>query len=464
MKAKLKFIFAQCSLILFILLAVFPQNILAQTNYYWSTPVSTLTGGGQPAGVAIDTAGNIFIADNSKNVILKAKPSGASWIVTTNWTATIIAGSNSIAEGTSNGTNGVARFYQPSGVAVDITDNIYVADSGNNCIRKITPSGTNWIVTTIAGVANSDGAGDNDGTNGAAQFGNPIGIAVDTAGNLFIGDNGNDTIRKIRHSGTNWITTTIAGSAATAGSFADGTNGVAGFNYVLGVAVDAADNVYVADGQNNLIRKVRPSGTNWITTTVAGQLPIDGVPQSGSADGTNFDAQFNSPFAVSVDNAGNIYVADNGNNTIRRLTPSGTNWIVTTIGGLAGVSGPPLVNGTNDSAVFSSPLGVVADSVGNVYVADASDDALRLGLIFPPLLQMTQATNQATLFYPALLGTNINFILQSATNLANNSWVTATNIGSSSPAQWKLATGGMPYINLTLTNKVPDRFFRLHLP
>jgi hypothetical protein len=130
---------------------------------------------------------------------------------------------------------------------------------------------------------------------------------------------------------------------------------------------------------------------------------------------------------------------------------------------LAGTSGP-LANGTNDAAVFNSPLGVVADSVGNVYVADTSDDALRLGLIFPPLLQMTQATNQATLFYPALLGTNMNFILQSATNLSNNSWVTATNIGSSSPAQWKLATGGMPYINLTLTNKVPDRFFRLHLP
>ena len=458
MKAKLKFISVQCSLILFILIAVFPQNILAQTNYYWSTPVQHLIDNGQPAGVAIDTAGNIFIADYNNNVILKAKPSGASWIVTTNWTAITIAGTNNTAGGTSNGTNGVARFYQPSGVAVDITDNIYVADSGNNCIRKITPSGTNWIVTTIAGVANSDGAGDNDGTNGAAQFGNPIGIAVDTAGNLFIGDNGNDTIRKIRHSGTNWITSTIAGSAATAGSFADGTNGDAGFNYVLGVAVDAADNVYVADGQNYVIRKVRPSGTNWITTTIAGQVGI-----SGANDGTNFDAQFGEPYAMSVDNAGNVYVTDAVNNTIRRLTPSGTNWIVTTIGGLAGTSGP-LANGTNDAAVFNSPLGVVADSVGNVYVADTSDDALRLGLIFPPLLQMTQATNQATLFYPALLGTNMNFILQSATNLSNNSWVTATNIGSSSPAQWKLATGGMPYINLTLTNKVPDRFFRLHLP
>jgi streptogramin lyase len=452
MKAKLKFISAQCSLILFILLAVFPQSILAQTNYYWSSPVRALTGGGQPAGVAIDTAGNIFVADYNNNVILKAAPSGTSWIVTTNWTATTIAGSTGNS-GTTNGTGSAARFNQPYGVAVDSTDNIYVADSGNNCIRKITPSGANWIVTTIAGVADPDLTGTTNGINGAAQFSFPVGITIDAAGNLFIGDNGNDTIRKITHSGTNWITSTIAGSAATAGSYADGTNGDAGFSDVLGVVVDAADNVYVADGQNYVIRKVTPSGANWITTTIAGQ-----VGNPGANDGTNFDAQFGLPYAMSVDNAGNVYVTDAGNNTIRRLTPSGTNWIVTTIGGLAGgTSGPPLVNGTNDAAVFSSPLGVAADSAGNIYVADTGDDALRLGLIFPPLLQMTLATNQATLFYPAFLGTNMNFNVQSATNLSNNSWGFLTN-------KWKLATGGMPYVNLAVTNKVPDNFFRLHLP
>jgi hypothetical protein len=156
-----------------------------------------------------------------------------------------------------------------------------------------------------------------------------------------------------------------------------------------------------------------------------------------------------------VDTAGNVYVSDTFNDSIRRLTPSGTNWIVTTIGGSAGSAG--LADGTNDVAQFSAPQGVAVDGEGNVYVGDTGNNALRLGFLFPPSLQVALITNQITLFYPAGLGTNFNFILQSTTDLANNDWAVVTN-------QWQLDDNGTPYISLVRSNDVPDEFFRLELP
>jgi hypothetical protein len=441
MKAKSKFIPVMCSLILFVPAALLPRITLAQTNYYWTTPVSSLLNGGSPQSATVDSAGNLYIADANKHVILKVAPVGTNWAVST---IAGLAGSY----GSNDGTNNAARFDSPGGVAVDAADNLYVADSGNNDIREVTPSGTNWIVTTIAGAASSS-SGSNDGTNGTAQFAFPLGIAVDASGNLFIGDNGNTTIRKISHSGTNWVTTTIAGTAGV-GGYVDATNGDAQFAYPFGVAVDAADNVYVADAVNEIIRKVTPSGTNWIVTTIAGQV---GSP--GGNDGTNLDAQFNFPTGINVDTAGNVYVSDTFNDSIRRLTPSGTNWIVTTIGGSAGSAG--LADGTNDVAQFSAPQGVAVDGEGNVYVGDTGNNALRLGFLFPPSLQVALITNQITLFYPAGLGTNFNFILQSTTDLANNDWAVVTN-------QWQLDDNGTPYISLVRSNDVPDEFFRLELP
>ena len=443
MKTKFKFISSSCSLILFTLAALLPQTILAQANYYWITPVSSLLDGGAPQGLAVDAAGDIYIADANKHVILKAALSGTNWIVT------VIAGTNGVS-GTSDGTNSNARFLNPGGVAVDTAGNLYVADSGNNCIRKVTPSGTNWIVTTIAGTMGNNNSGSNDGINGAAQFAFPVGIAVDTAGNLFIGDNGNVTIRKIRHSGTNWITSTIAGSAGSAG-YLDATNGVAEFNYLLGVAVDAADIVYVADAGNNAIRKVTPSGTNWIVTTIGGQ-PADPDGSAGSSDGLTNASQFWFPVGVAVDAAANVYVADANNSTIRKIIPTGSDWNTVTIGGLAGNFGN--ADGTNIVAAFGFPSGVAVDAFDNVFATDSGNNNLRLGYIFPPLLQLALVTNQITLSYPSAIGTNINFTLQSATNLTDNDWVDVTN-------QWQFDKNSTPTIILALTNNIPDRFFRL---
>ena len=215
-------------------------------------------------------------------------------------------------------------------MAVDAAGNVYVADTGNDTIRKITPAG---VVTTLAGTAGQ--AGSADGTGTAARFNEPDGVAVDAAGNVYVADTNNDTIRKITPAG---VVTTLAGTAGQAGS-ADGTGAAAQFNAPEGVAVDGAGNVYVADTGNDTIRKITPAG---VVTTLAGT-----AGQVGSADGTGSAARFNDPDGVAVDGAGNVYVADTINDTIREITPAG---VVTTLAGSPGQYGS--ADGTGAAAQF----------------------------------------------------------------------------------------------------------------
>src|SRR5262249_22960144 len=148
-----------------------------------------------------------------------------------------------------------------------------VADTYNNTIRKVTPSGTNWVVTTLAGLAGTVGSA--DGTNSSARFSGPVAIAVNSAGTLFVAET-NNTIRRITPSGANWVVTTVAGLAGSAGS-ANGTNSNARFNSPAGIAVDVSGNLWVTDAGNNTIRKLQPSGTNWLVGTVAGQVGVSGT-------------------------------------------------------------------------------------------------------------------------------------------------------------------------------------------
>ncbi|HZQ47907.1 MAG TPA: hypothetical protein VFC07_12890, partial [Verrucomicrobiae bacterium] len=164
----------------------------------------------------------------------------------------------SIIPGYADGMGSVARFYYPLGVAVDIAGNLYVADQNNHAIRKLTPVGTNWVVTTIAGQQGSIGSA--DGTNSAARFKLPAGVAVDSAGNIYVGDQFNSTIRIIRPAGTNWVVTTLGGLAGNPGS-ADGTGSAALFAYPYGVAVDSAGNLYVGERNNFTIRKGFPASS-----------------------------------------------------------------------------------------------------------------------------------------------------------------------------------------------------------
>ena len=227
--------------------------------------------------------------------------------------------------GSADGTGSAARLNSPSAVAVDRAGNLYVTDEGNNTIRKVTPVGTNWVLTTLAGLAGTSGSA--DGTGSAARFDGPEGVAVDSSGNIFVVDNGDNTIRKVTLTGTNWVVTTLAGLAGSSGS-ADDSGIAAGFNNPESVAVDSAGDLFVADWGNCTIRKVTPTG---VVTTLAGL-----AGSSGNSDGTGSQARFAFPYGVAVDGAGTVYVSDNANHTVRKVTSAG---VVTTLAGLAGRSG-----------------------------------------------------------------------------------------------------------------------------
>jgi sugar lactone lactonase YvrE len=299
---------------------------------------------GGPFGIAVDGGGNVYVADYVNETIRKITPAGVT---------TTLAGSTS-ASGIADGTGSAARFSFPYGIAVDGGGNAYVADAGNNTIRKITSGG---VVTTIAGAPGTTGT--TDATGSAARFYVPIAIAIDGSGNLYVADYYNQTIRKITSSA---VVTTLAGSAGTLG-FADGTGTAAEFEYPLGIAVDGSGNVYVADNGNNTIRKITSSGA---TTTLAG------TPGQGFADGTGSAARFYYPTDMAVDGSGNLYVADNANCTIRKVTSSG---VVTTFAGSPGHAGS--ADGTGSAAQFNYPYGVALDGSGNLYVADQGNETIR---------------------------------------------------------------------------------------
>jgi len=313
-------------------------------------------------GLTVDGASNVYVADSLNNTIRKVAPAG---VVTT------LAGMSGVS-GTNDGTGSAAQFNQPAGIAVDGAGNLYVADSANDTIRKVAPVGTNWVVTTLAGIGGFFGS--RDGTNSDARFISPFGVAVDTNGILYVADSGNEVIRKITPMGTNWVVTTLAGKANYQGGN-DGTNSDARFGYPYSVAVDANTNLYVADQENNTVRKVTPEGTNWVVTTPAGLAGVE-----GHADGTNSDARFELPQGVAVDTEGNVYVADNHNDTIRKITPAGTNWVVTTVAGLTYDYGS--ADGMGSAALFTQPYDVAVDNNGILYVADWGNQTIRKG--YPP--------------------------------------------------------------------------------
>jgi sugar lactone lactonase YvrE len=288
-----------------------------------------------PYGVAVDAAGSVYVADTSNHRIRKITPAGA---------VSTLAGST---QGFASGVGAAAQFNSPYGVAVDAAGNVYVADNSNHRIRKISPTG---VVSTLAGST----SGYADGTGTVAQFNFPSGVAVDAAGNVYVADTSNHRIRKITSAGA---VTTLAGSTS---GYADGTGTVAQFNTPRGVAVDAAGNVYVADTVNHRIRKITPAGA---VTTLAGST-------SGYADGTGTVAQFNSPYGVAVDAAGNVYVADTSNRRIRKITSAGA---VTTLAGSTFGFG----DGVGAAAQFNTPRGVAVDAAGNVYVADTNNYRIR---------------------------------------------------------------------------------------
>jgi sugar lactone lactonase YvrE len=295
-------------------------------------------------GVGIDSVGNIYVGDTSNHTVRKITSAGV---------ATTLAGQ--AGSGTTDGTGAAARFLQPEGIAVDRSGGVYVADYFNHTVRKITPEGA---VTTLAGLAGTPGA--TNGNGGAARFRYPRHLAVDSTGTIYVADSRNHAIRRITPAGD---VSTLAGLAGTSGS-ADGIGSAARFNFPEGVAVDSAGVVYVADTDNYTIRKITPSGE---VTTVAGL-----ADRAGSVDGSGSNARFNLPVGVAVDATGTVYVADSANHTIRKITPGG---VVSTLAGLPREAGS--ADGTGAAARFSTPRGVAVDGAGNLYVADSDNATIR---------------------------------------------------------------------------------------
>lgn len=367
----------------------------------------------RPAGLALDQAGNIYVADQLNHTIRKIAPAGTNWIVST------LAGLAGTL-GSADGTNDQTRFNHPSGLAVDTAGNLFVTDNYNQTVRKLTPVGTNCVVSTVAGLAGVKGSA--DGTNSDARFNAPRAIAVDNDDGLYVTDELNYTVRGVKPARTNWVASTLAGSAGNIyGGFVDGTNGDAEFNVLFGITRHSGGNLYVADFGNNAIRRIAPVGPDWVTTTVSG---FSG--NRGATDGPASTAMFNGPNGITVDASETMYVADQYNHTIRKVAPTNSSWVVSTVAGLALQTGTN--DGTSTSARFNWPWGIVVDQAGNLFVADSMNNTIRKGTPAStplPALQILLSANQVVLSWPMAAS---NFVLETARTLdPGASWTALTN-------------------------------------
>lgn len=298
-----------------------------------------------PTGLAIDAAGNLFIADNQNHVIRKFSTNG---IVST-FAGHI--GQSGSADGT--GTN--AWFNNPTGIAIAPNGNLYVTDSENHTIRCIT---SNAVVTTLAGLPGQNGA--TNATGNLARFDTPLGICVDALGTIYVADTGNHLIRKVTAAGA---VTTLAGKAGVWGTN-NGTGSAASFNSPAGIAIDSRTNLFVSDSNNHTIRKITPSG---VVTTFAGTPGVD-----GTNDGPANIALFRKPGEIKIDRNNTIYVVDSFNHTIRRIS---TNAIVSTVAGQPGSRGA--MDGFGSQALFFNPYGLAIDHNGNLRIADTYNQTIR---------------------------------------------------------------------------------------
>ena len=328
-----------------------------------------------PRGVALDGAGNLYIADSLNQRIRKVDAAGA---------ISTVAGDGTRGYGGDGGAAVAAQLDFPRGVALDGAGNLYIADSLNQRIRKVNAAG---VITTVAGDGTEGYGGDGDAAL-AAQLNRPFGVMPDGAGNLYIADTGNHRIRKVNAAGR---ISTVAGDATRGYGGYGGDGGAAlaaQLNSPIGMALDGAGNLYIADAGNHLIRKVDTAG---VITTVAGS----GTAGFSGDGGAAVAAQLNSPAGMALDGAGNLYIADAGNHLIRRLTPVSTPRI--SAGGVVPATGTPLVSRISPNAIISvfghefagtRTLNPVIDADGGIAVNLAAT-CLQIGGKRAPLFVVT---------------------------------------------------------------------------
>jgi sugar lactone lactonase YvrE len=389
-----------------------------------------------PSGVAVDASGNLFIADMVSRV-RKVNPNG---IITT------LAGNGSPGFSGDGSAATNASLYNPLGVAVDAAGNLFIADKGNNRIRKVNTGG---IITTVAGNGSSGYSGDGGAAINAGLY-NPAGVAVDGFGNLFIADRSN----RIRKVDTNGIITTVAGNGDS-GYSGDGDAATNASLYLpQGVAVDASGNFFIADRSNNRIRKV---DTNGIITTVAGNGDSGYSGDGGAATNNSLFL----PSGVALDASGNLFIADFVNNRIRNVD---TNGIITTIAG-NGDSGYSGDGGAATNASLYYPAGVALDASGNLFIADTSNYHVREVALFAsyPTLTLCNVTTNNTGNYTVVITgpggsvtssivtltvVDVNIMAQPQSLIVTNGSPTSFIVSVSGPGpftcQWQLNGTNLP--------------------
>ena len=355
-------------------------SALSGSGYYDASGSSAIFN--QPYGIAVDSSGNLFVADSGNYVIRKITPAG---LVTT------IAGQAGNSSST-DGTGISATFGTIKGITIDSSGNLYVTDSSNNTVRKITVN--TWNVTTL--VASTSG------------LKSPTGITVDSSGNLYVSDSGNYVIRKISSSGS---ISTLAGTVGKSG-ISDGIATTATFAYPAGIAVDSSGNVYVCDYNASTIREISPSGT---VSTIGG---FPGAP--GFLDGALLStaSQFAGPYALAIDTAGNLYITDQSSlSVIRKITsPTHSSPTVSSLAGQIGIASR--WDGTGASANFNNAHGLAIDTSGNLYVADTVNNTIRKGVYASSLISAPSITTQPTSQTVTIGGSATLSVLASGSSLS----------------------------------------------
>jgi trimeric autotransporter adhesin len=303
-----------------------------------------------PTGIIVDSTGDLLIADYVNRRVRKVKTDG---VIST------VAGIGTQGFGGDGGQANLAQLYLPTSVALDTTGNLFIADSSNSRIRKVTPGG---MISTVAGDGNQ-GFGGDGGQASSAKLHSPVGVAVDKTGNLFIADFVNQRVRKVA---TDGVISTVAGNGTQGFSGDGGPATSAQLNHPWGVTVDSAGSLFIADLINHRVRKVNSDGT---IRTIAGI----GMPGFSGDGGKATSAQLEYPVAVAVDGAGNLFIADSGNHRVRKVTSGGT--ISTVAGnGNAGFTGD---DGPATSAGLYGPTDVAVDAAGNLYITDHQNNRIR---------------------------------------------------------------------------------------
>ena len=356
-----------------------------------------------PVGsISTNADGSVFIADTGNNVVRKISPTGAISVFAGNGTKGYTGDTGAATAATLNG---------PSAVAVDTFGNVYVADTGNNVVRVVNAAG---IISTFAGTGTAGYQGNSVAATTATLDG-PAGVAVDAAGNVYIADTNNDEVREVYVDNGNNIAAdntivTIAGNGSEGYAGDGGAATASALNHPLGLAVDPSFNVYIADTNNEVVREILAS-TGFIKT-FAGTKPSNGNTHGGySGDGgPAISAQLSGPSAVALDAAGNVYIADSGNNVIRQVSSS--NQFISTVAGasVTGTAGYTGDGGSATSATMNEPDGVAVDGSDSLYILDSLNSVIR---------KVSLTTTPTVAFPDTTVGATSNPVLRTLDNLGN---------------------------------------------